>query len=86
MTDSFFSRAHALERRGEPFATATVVRIERPTSGKPGDRAIVTLAGELLGWVGGSCARPTVIAEGLAALADGKSRLIRLSARARRSR
>lgn len=77
--DSFFGRAHALERRGEPFATATVVRIERPTSGKPGDRAIVTIGGELHGWVGGSCARPTVIREGLAALADGQSRLIRLS-------
>ncbi len=79
MANTFFSLAHELESRGEPFATATVVRIERPTSGKPGDRAIVTLAGELLGWVGGSCARPTVIREGLAALADGRSRLIRLS-------
>lgn len=79
MADSFFSLAHDLERRGVPFATATVVRIERPTSGKPGDRGIVTLAGELLGWVGGSCARPTVIKEGLACLADGQSRLIRLS-------
>jgi len=79
VAESFFSLAHELERRGEPFATATVVRIERPTSGKPGDRAIVTLSGQLLGWVGGSCARPTVIKEGLASLSDGKSRLIRLS-------
>ena len=75
----FFARALELERRGEPFATATVVRIERPTSGKPGDRAIVTLGGELHGWIGGSCARPTVIQEALAALAEGSSRLIRLA-------
>ena len=75
----FFAIAAALERRGEPFATATVVRIERPTSGKPGDRAIVTLDGELHGWIGGSCARPTVIQEALAALADGRGRLIRLA-------
>lgn len=75
----FFATAHRLERQGEPFATATVVRIERPTSGKPGDRAIVTLGGELHGWIGGSCARPTVIQEALAALVDGRSRLIRLS-------
>lgn len=75
----FFATAVALERRGEPFATATVVRIERPTSGKPGDRAIVTLDGELRGWIGGSCARPTVIQEALAALGDGQSRLIRLA-------
>jgi xanthine dehydrogenase accessory factor len=75
----FFAEAHRLERRGEPFVTATVVRIERPTSGKPGDRAIVTLGGELRGWIGGSCARPTVIEEARAALADGRSRLVRLS-------
>jgi xanthine dehydrogenase accessory factor len=75
----FFAVAAELERRGEPFATATVVRIERPTSGKPGDRAIVTLDGRLHGWIGGSCARPTVIEEALAALRDGRSRLIRLA-------
>ena len=76
----FFAEAHRLTGRGEPFATATVVRIERPTSGKPGDRAIVTLDGRLHGWVGGSCTKPTVIKEALAALGDGRSRLIRLSA------
>lgn len=75
----FFALAGRLEQRGEPFATATVVRVERPTSGRPGDRAVVTLDGELHGWIGGSCAKPTVIKEALAALADGKSRLIRLS-------
>ena len=75
----FFATAHQLERKGEPFATATVVRVERPSSGRPGDRAIVTLDGELYGWIGGSCARPTVIKEALAALQKGRSRLIRLS-------
>ncbi len=75
----FFAAAAELESRGRPFATATVVRVERPTSGKPGDRAIVTLDGELRGWVGGSCARPTVVEEALAALADGRSRLVRLA-------
>ena len=75
----FFTTAHQLERQGEPFATATVVRVERPSSGRPGDRAIVTMDGELHGWIGGSCARPTVIKEALAALQKGRSRLIRLS-------
>ena len=75
----FFATAHQLERKGEPFATATVVRVERPSSGRPGDLAIVTLDGELYGWIGGSCARPTVIKEALAALQKGRSRLIRLS-------
>jgi xanthine dehydrogenase accessory factor len=79
MADRFFERARALTAAGEPFATATVVRAEKPTSGKPGDRAIITLAGELTGWIGGSCAEPTVIREALRAIAEDRGRLIRLS-------
>ncbi len=48
MADNFFARAAELSARGEPFVTATVVRAERPTSAKPGDRAIVTAGGERL--------------------------------------
>jgi xanthine dehydrogenase accessory factor len=79
MYDNFFLKAAELQRAGVPFATATVVRAERPTSGKPGDRAIVTAAGELLGWIGGSCAQPTVVREALAALREDRGRLVRLS-------
>ncbi len=79
MYDEFFTKAHELVERGEPFATATVVRAERPTSGKPGDKAIVTVDGVMFGWIGGSCAQPTVIQEALGALADGRSRLIRIT-------
>jgi xanthine dehydrogenase accessory factor len=35
--------------------------------------------GELVGWIGGSCAQPTVQREGLRALADGQPRLVRLT-------
>jgi xanthine dehydrogenase accessory factor len=55
------------------------VRAERPTSAKPGDKAIVTADGKLHGWIGGSCAQPTVIHEALEALRAGDSRFIRLS-------
>lgn len=79
MLDDFFAKAHELEQAGKPFATATVVRIERPTSGKPGDRAIITQDGELWGWIGGSCSRPTVLEQARAALADGQPRLVRLA-------
>lgn len=79
MSDEYFHKAHELQAAGVPFATAVVVRAERPTSGKPGDHAIVTLEGKLYGWIGGSCARPTVLQAAARALADGKSRLIRLS-------
>lgn len=76
---AFFGRAAAHASRREPFATATVVRAERPTSAKPGAKAIVTRDGALHGWIGGSCAAPTVVREALAALADGEPRLISLA-------
>lgn len=79
MYDDFFLKAHELTQQGVPFATATVVRAERPTSGKPGDKAIVTGDGVMHGWIGGSCAQPSVVREALLALRDGESRLVRLS-------
>jgi xanthine dehydrogenase accessory factor len=79
MFDEFFRKASELRAAGVPFATALVVRAERPTSGKPGDRAIVTLDGTMYGWIGGSCAQPTVVREAARALVDGAPRLIRLS-------
>lgn len=80
MSNEFFTRAADLARHGVPFVTATVVRAERPTSAKPGDKAIVTADGALHGWIGGSCTQPTVLAEAKRALADGQARLLRLSA------
>lgn len=79
MYDEFFSKAHELLSEGKSFATAIVVRAEKPTSAKPGDKAIVTPEGVMHGWIGGSCAQPTVIQEAMKALADGEPRLIRLS-------
>lgn len=79
MFDDFFAQAHALLQQGEPFATAVVVRADRPTSGKPGDKAIVTRDGVMVGWIGGSCAQPTVIAQALEALAEDRARLVRIT-------
>jgi xanthine dehydrogenase accessory factor len=79
MFDDFFELAHTLTRKGEAFVTATVVRAEKPTSGKPGDKAIITRDGVMHGWIGGSCAQPSVIREARKALLEDKSRLIRLS-------
>jgi xanthine dehydrogenase accessory factor len=58
---------------------ATVVATRRPTSARPGARGIVHPDGTVEGWVGGSCAQPTVVREGLRALADGEPRLVRIS-------
>jgi len=74
----FLARAYELARRGEPFALATVVRCERPTSAKPGAKALVHADGTVTGWIGGSCAEPLVVREGLAALRDGQPRLVSL--------
>jgi len=76
---SFFELAAELLARREPFATATVVRADRPTSAKPGAKAIITPDGKLTGWIGGSCAAPVVIREAVAAIADGEARLIEIS-------
>src|SRR5437899_8608775 len=67
-----------VQRRGEPFALATVVRCEPPTSAKPGAKALVRGDGAVSGWVGGACAEPVVVREALAAIEDGQPRLIGL--------
>jgi xanthine dehydrogenase accessory factor len=79
MNNTILKRAHELMANGVPFVLATVVRHERPTSGQPGDKAIITRAGEFVGWVGGSCAQPTVLQEAQKALADGEPRLVVLT-------
>ena len=68
-----------LAGRGEPFALATVVRRQAASSAQQGDGAVVTADGTFHGWLGGSCTQPTVVAEALKAIADGRPRLISLS-------
>src|SRR5262245_42346412 len=79
MLDDFLKKAAELAAAGERFATATVVRCQAPTSGKPGDKAIVHADGRLWGWIGGGCAQPVVIKEALKCLADGRPRLVRIT-------
>ncbi len=79
MYHAFFSKAQELLEQNIPFAMAVVVRAEKPTSGKPGDKALITIDGTMYGWIGGSCSQPTVIREALKALKDGRSHFIRLS-------
>jgi len=76
MLEDLFTLAADLRRRGEPFALATVVRCERPTSAKPGAKALIRPDGRMTGWVGGACAEPVVAREALAALRDGQPRLV----------
>lgn len=69
-----------MERERRPFALATVVRSERPTSGKPGNAALIDPDGIMHGWIGGSCTRSEVIRHALEALRLGEPRLLAFGA------
>jgi len=73
------SRADSLLSRREPFVLATVVRVERPASAKPGDCALVQADGTLYGFAGGECAEATVRSQAAAQLAAGESILLRIT-------
>jgi xanthine dehydrogenase accessory factor len=62
----------------EPYATATVVHVQRPTSARPGDSAVVYADGRMEGFVGGVCAESTVRIHALRAIASGEPVLLRI--------
>ena len=70
--------AGELTRRGQPFALATVVWRQGPSSGQQGSRAIITAEGDLHGWIGGACAEPVVIREARQVITEGVPRLLLL--------
>jgi len=78
VADELIALAAELQRSGEAFALATVVRCEAPTSAKPGAKALIREDGRVQGWVGGACAEPVVAREALQAIRDGRPRLIGL--------
>lgn len=71
-------RTDGLRAQRTPFVLATVVRAERPTSAKAGDRALMLPDGTIEGFVGGACAEPTVRLHGLRLLESGESTLLRI--------
>ena len=69
----------ALQRAGEPFALATVVRTVAATAAKAGAKAVIRADGTISeGWIGGGCARGAVLKAAREALADGAPRLVQL--------
>ncbi len=76
MRSDIFVEAGRLAAARQPYAFATVVRVERPASAREGNHAVITPAGDVSGWIGGACAKPAVIREAMRALADGKPRLV----------
>ncbi len=66
-------------RAGEQVVVATVVRIEGSASAKPGAKAILDVAGNLIwGWVGGGCVDSAVRDVSRDVLGDRRPKLIRL--------
>ena len=78
MTVDLAARAAELEAARVPFAHATVVRAQHPTSAHAGDTAIVHPDGEITGFVGGTCAEESVRLYGLRVLATGEPVLLRV--------
>src|SRR5262245_26665086 len=78
MNLEILKQASELEQRGQPFALATVVWRQGPSSSQLGARAIITADGELHGWIGGACAEPSVIREAQRVIANGTPRLLLL--------
>ncbi|MEW2352268.1 XdhC family protein [Spirillospora sp. NPDC029432] len=72
--------AERLRSERTPYVLATVVRTEKPTSARAGDRALVLPDGTLEGFVGGACAASTVREQALRLLAEGESALLRITA------
>jgi xanthine dehydrogenase accessory factor len=72
------SRAEELTAQGAAFVTATVVRVEHPTSVQPGNCALVHEDGQIEGFVGGVCAQNSVRLYSLKAIERGEPLLLRI--------
>jgi xanthine dehydrogenase accessory factor len=79
MRADLLHRAAELTRKREAFAIATVVRREPASSAQVGNTAVIEETGAFHGWLGGSCIRPTVVREAVAAIRDAAPRLISLT-------
>src|SRR2546425_6787939 len=78
MAEDLMELARDLSRRGEPFALATVVWRRAPSSAQPGNKAIVTAAGKVRGFLSGACSESVVIREARKAMERGEACLVLL--------
>jgi xanthine dehydrogenase accessory factor len=78
ISDKLSQRMHELTERGESFVTATVVRVQHPTSVEAGSVALVRGDGTIEGFVGGVCAEHSVRLYSLKAIDSGEAVLLRI--------
>ncbi len=79
MYNEFLGQLKKYLEWGEDLAVAQVISRQTPSSGKPGDKAIILKDGTLIGWIGGGCVKGIAIKEGIEAIKDKKSRLVKIS-------
>jgi xanthine dehydrogenase accessory factor len=73
----FFNFVAEFEKKNEPFAIATVVKIQGSSSAKPSAKAVINQVGDVIfGWVGGGCAEAEIREEALKCLGLEKTALI----------
>jgi xanthine dehydrogenase accessory factor len=78
ISPSLSERARDLTAHGEPFVTATVVRVQRPTSAVAGSVALVRRDGSIEGFVGGQCAQQSLRVYSMKAIETGQPLLLRI--------
>ena len=78
MREQLAIRAAELIRARVPFAQATVVRAQHPTSAHAGDTAIVHADGRIDGFVGGACTEESVRLYGQQVIRTGDPLLLRV--------
>jgi xanthine dehydrogenase accessory factor len=76
--DELSRRAQRLAAERSPFVVATVVRVQRPASVKPGAVGLVLADGTIEGFIGGVCAQHSVRLHSLEALESGLPLLLRI--------
>ncbi len=79
MSAELYRKAGELSSQHQPFALATVVRVEGSSSAKRGSKALIDQNGKIiLGWVGGGCAESAVRSEAVKCIQSEKPSLITL--------
>jgi xanthine dehydrogenase accessory factor len=76
--DEVIERQRELAERAEPFVTATVVRVQPPTSAAAGNVALIRADGGLEGFVGGVCAQHSVRLYSLKVMESGEPLLLKI--------
>lgn len=79
MHNTFINKINEFKNSAEAYAMAIIVRRKIPSSGKPGDKAIITADGHIYGWIGGGCTRGIVLKEALLSMKERKPRFVSIS-------